>query len=159
MATKNKTLSVYPSANARCIVGGNSPACNLAIECWAIVLRNSQPELSRKEWNFLADVLNGSFDGDLALGMYQHGASALALEIHDAQMLNGTGDKWFGDELVRGSGQQQTDELEAKVAAMTWEQIRYIWTATNFFWDHTDGEINHQSDEWWTLPLRVQLLG
>lgn len=156
---KNKQFAIYPDPIAAATVGGNIPALNLAIESWAIVLRNSQPELSRAEWNFLADVLNGSFDGDLALGMHQHGASALALEVHDAQALDGTGDKWFGDATQRGSGQAAADELERKIAAMSWEQIRAIRTATNFFWSRAGIEaIDFQEDEWWTIEYRVRLL-
>lgn len=159
MPPKERQLTIYPDATARAIVGGNCPACNRAIECWALVLRQSMPDLSRAEWNFLADVLNGSFEGDVALGMFAHGASALALEVHDAQALNGTGDKWLGEELERGSGQAAADALEAKVAGLSWEQVQYVRTATGFFWAHTDpGEIDHDKDDWWTIPFRVRLL-
>lgn len=159
MARKEKQITVYPESDARLIVGGNSPACNRAIECWAIVLRQSMPELDREEWNFLAEVLNGTFDGDLALGLYEHGASALALEVHDAQALNGTGDKWLGDPSEPGSGKAGTDRLEAKMSAMTWAEVQYVRTAANFFWQHApDGAIDPSVDEWWTIAFRVRLL-
>lgn len=159
MPPKNKQLTVYPEETDRLIVGGNTPACNRAIACWARVLRDSMPELERAEWNFLADVLNGTFDGDYALGMYEHGEQVLAIEVHDAQALNGTGDKWFGDPFERGSGQAAADELERKVLAMTWQQVQYVRTATNFFWsDAGVGRINHQEDDWWTIEFRVRYL-
>jgi len=159
MPVKNKTLTVYPEPNDLAIVGGNSPACNRAIACWARVLRRSMPVLSRAEWNFLADVLNGDFEGDYVLALFEHGASALALEVHDAQGLDGTGDKWFGEELSRGSGQIGADELEAKVAALTWEQIQYVRTAAAFFWSSPAiHRIDHEVDDWWTIEFRARLL-
>lgn len=155
MGRKEKQLTIYPDADARLIVGGNTPACNRAIECWALVLRQSMPELDRAEWCYLADVLNGTFDGDVALSLYEHGPGALALEVHDAQALNGTGEKWFGPKR----GARRAADLEAKVTAMTWAQVQYIRTAANFFWDHApDGRIDHARDEWWTIPFRVRLL-
>lgn len=161
MARRNPQLTIYPEADDRRIVGDNTPACNQAIACWARVLRAAEPtiELSREEWNFLADVLNGSFEGDYALGLYEHGASALALEVHDAQALNGTGDRWFGDELLAGSGQAAADALEQKIQAMSWTQIQYIRTATCFFWsDAGVGRIDHTKDAWWTIRYRLDSL-
>lgn len=152
---KNRQLTIYPEPTALAIVGGNTPAANRAVACWAIALRNAMPDLDRAEWNFLADVLNG----DYALGLYEHGASALALDVHDAQSLNGTGDKWFGAELRRGSGQEATDALLAKVQAMTWIEIQYVRTATNFFWSGVGlARINYQQDEWWTVEFRVRAI-
>jgi hypothetical protein len=151
----NKKLSIYPDDDARRIVGGNSPACNRAIACWARVLRESQPDLSRAEWNFLADVLNGTLVEPAA----HHGPAALALEVHDAQALNGTGDRWFADELRRGSGQEATDRLLAKIKGFSWQQCEYVTTACAFFWSHTaPGEIDHQVDPWWTVEFRCRLL-
>ena len=120
MPAKYKTLSVYPDPTARIIVGGNSPACNRAIECWAEVLRKSMPDLEPKEWCFLADVLNGTY---LLDSTRTWGPSSLALEAHDAQDLNGTGDRWFGEDGVAGTGQEATDALIAKLQALTWEQM------------------------------------
>jgi len=158
---RNKQLSIYPDDDARRIVGGNIPACNRAIACWAIALRQAQPDLARGEWNMLADVLNGSFEGDLGLGMYEHGPSSLALEVHDAQALNGTGDKWLGDGETPGSGQAAADALEAKITAMTWMQVQAIRTACLFFWDDAQPGrhlIEHQTDEWWTIRYRLDYL-
>ncbi len=159
MAPKNKALTVYPDETARMIVGGNSPACNRAIEGWAMVLRWSMPKLDRSEWNFLADVLKSSFDCDVSMRMYEHGAAALALAVHDAQTLNGTGDKWFGDPANRGTGQMATNALRAKIGAMKWEELQYIRTAASFFWSEAaDRKIDHTKDEWWTLSFRFCLL-
>lgn len=139
--------------------GTNMPACSIAAACWARLLRQSVPDLSRAEWNFLADVLNGTVDGDWAMGTYEHGAAGLALEVHDAQALNGTGDRWFGEDTQRGSGQAAADALEAKILAMPWPQIRYIWTATAFFWSEPGmAAIDHGRDEWWTIEFRVRTL-
>lgn len=157
MPPKNKTLSIWPDEIDRLIVGGNGPACNLAIACWARVLQRSMPELAREEWNFLADVLNAGFEGNYALSNYEHGAQAVALEVHDAQRLNGTGDKWFGEEP--GSGQAMADALERKVSAMGYEEIQYVRSATNFFWSDAGlAAIDHQRDEWWSIEFRVRCL-
>jgi len=155
----NKQITVYPDPTDRYIVGGNTPAMHRAIACWAIELKNNMPELDRAEWNFLADVLNSSYDTDLLMEMTVHGSGALALEVHDAQLYSQTGDKWFGNQLDKGSGQEATNRLLEKVQAMTWQQCQYIRTATNFFWSKIGMDrIDYHKDEWWTLPYRVQVL-
>jgi hypothetical protein len=111
------------------------------------------PELTREEWCFLADVLNGTW----LLDASTWNASFLAIEAQDAQELNGTGDKWFGEETKRGSGQTATEALIAKLQAMSWEQVQYVLTAIEFFWGDHEG-IEFLTDEWWTIPFRVQRL-
>ncbi len=154
MPAKHKALSVYPDPRARAIVGGNSPACNRAIECWAQVLDRSMPALEPAEWNFLADVLNGTPLLDAANFW---NASCLALEAHDAHRLNRTGDKWFGEELRPGSGDKAAAALVKKLQALSWEQIQYVLTAVSFFWDRdqADRQISRRGP-WWTLPFRVE---
>ena len=149
--------------NLRICGGPSAMFAARAIACWAMIERRVSAQLcellDRREWNFLADVLNGTVEGDYYLGMYQHGASALALEVHDAQALNGTGDRWFGRELEQGSGQAAADELEQKILAMSWEQIVGVRTAVNFFWADAGpdgGRIDHTRDEWWTVAFRVR---
>lgn len=145
-----KRLVIYPADTARMIVGGSSPACNRAVECWAVVLRRSMPDLSRAEWNFIADILNGTFIADGAFSGHEYGAGALAAELADAQSLSGRGDRWLGDDADAAVA-----NLVIHVKSMTWEQVQYIYTACLFFWG--DNEIAPE-DEWWTLPYRVQRL-
>jgi len=139
--------------------GTQLPALSRAATCWARLMRESQPNLTRAEWNLLADVLNGSFEGDWALGLYQHGASALCLEVHDAQRLNGVGDKWLGDPDRPGSGQAATETLLGKLEKLSWPEVQYIRTACDFFWSEPGlAAIDPQRDDWWTLEFRVRTL-
>jgi hypothetical protein len=152
MAPKNKQFSIYPEPTALAVVGGNCAGCNRAIGCWAATLQQpeNEPKLTRPEWNFLADVLNGTW----LLDADHWGPGTLAAEIEDAHRLNRTGDKWFRPGKV---ADKAIAKLIAAVRAMTWIQIQFILTAVSFFWSAK--EIDHTTDEWWTLPYRVERLG
>jgi hypothetical protein len=155
MPPKNKVLTVYPDPLGLAIVGGNAPAINRAVECWARKLREIEPtvDLSRQEWNFLADVLNGTMSDNAWNGSW------LAQEAHDAQSLNGTGDRWFGEDGQRGSGDEAARALVEKLAAMSWDQAQYVLAATAFFWSKAGIDvINHDQHEWWTIRFRIDTL-
>jgi len=150
----NRQATVCPDNTDRLIIGGNYPSMNRAISCWAYVIKNSMPTLERNEWNFLAEVLYSKWDVDLSIDKHD-----MANTVSDAQLLNRAGDKWFGQEPTRGSGQQGTNALKEKIEKMTWEECQYIRTAVMFFWSRqAEGKIDLTRDEWWTIPFRVQLL-
>jgi len=163
MPAKNKQLSVYPDPTALAIVGGNSPACNRAIECWAHVLRESMPELDRAEWNYLADALNGTILDETWSGEY------LIAEVSDAHELNRLGDKWFIEETASQTAARAAGKRNAKADAavkrflaklqdLSYAQAQYVLAAVAFFWEHTDpNEIDANEDAWWEIPFRVQL--
>lgn len=147
MPPKYKQLTVYPDPTARAIVGGNSPACNQAIECWAEMLRRHQPQLDRDQWNFLADVLNGTITMPEWKGNY------LAAEVQDAQELIRSGDKWFGD----GRGDLAVKDFLSIIQAWDYPTLQYTLAAIRFFWENHE-EIDSSSDDWWTIPYRVRMI-
>lgn len=152
MPPKHKQITAYPDPTALAIVGGTSPACNWAIECWARVLRESQPELTRAEWNFFADLLNGTWLLDGASSTTQH----LSLEVHDGHELNRLGDKWLIEE---GGDPAEADaavkELLAKIAEWNYPTVQYVLAAVTCFW-HRAQTVDHKTDDWWTIPFRVK---
>lgn len=164
MPAKNKTLSVYPDPTALAIVGGNSPACNRAIEAFARIVREHEPQLDRQEWLYLADVLNGSWtDASWTGDPY------LVAEIGDAHELNRTGDKWFcgeGEEIeaavaraagkrARTSADKRVARLIEKVRGWDYATAQACLVAVRWFWDHHEA-IDTEHDAWWTAAFRTQ---
>ena len=161
MPAKHKTLSVYPDPTALALVGGNSPSCNLAIECWAKMLQASHPAgLDRADWNLLADVLNGTMSDASWTGQY------LLLEINDAFALNGADWKWYGSEAEelraslakirgkRGAVHPRGAKLIEAIGKLDYAGVQAILVAVRWFWHHHE-EIDTRSDLWWVLQFRV----
>ena len=161
MPAKNKTLTVYPDPTALAIVGGNSPSCNRAIECWARVLRDADlSALDRLDWNFLADILNGTISDD------QWSSAYLVAEVEDAITLNGTDWRWYGseaEELERAADRLAGRKAEAHprgenlvrlLRQYSYVQVHAVLAAIAFFWEHAD--IDAYASEWWTLTFRVE---
>lgn len=162
---KEKRLVVYPHRDALAIVGGSSPACNRAIECWARILRETEASLAeslkREEWNFFADVMNGTIFDDSWSGQY------LWAEAEDAMRLNGTDWKWFGtekEELKQSLAHVQKKKTElhprgktllAALGKFTFAQTQFVLFAVSFFWQNHE-QIEPQKDDWWTLGFRVR---
>lgn len=155
MPPKNEQFSIYPDAADLAVIGANLPrnraaACNWAIACWARTLRESQPELERAEWNYLADALNGTSLLDAATWTASH----LALEVHDAHRLNRLGDKWLPDDPPEAD--KAALRLEHRIADLTYPQTQYVLLAVRFFWSHLRmAAIDHAVDEWWTVAFRA----
>lgn len=161
MAKKRNQLTVYPDATALAIVGGNSPACNAAIETFAAIMRHveSSIPLERVEWNYLADVLNGTIYDS-------HWNSAyISQEVYDAHKLNRTGWKWF---LTRETPdptpkeRKQADDAVAllirKINTLYYPQAQYILLACRHFWDHSE-TVDHEKHDWWTTAWWLEAAG
>lgn len=114
----------------------------LHLTAWATALADAAEELglSRAEWNYLADVLNGCW----LLPPVSSPQTLLAAEVEDGHRLNGLGPKWFSaadaDERVR--------HLVERIMAMSYTQAWAVLAAVTWFWDHSQ-EIDHQQAEWW----------
>lgn len=115
--------------------------------------RELERTLTREEWNFLADVMNGCVDiwcGAPANAFLRD----LLANAADGQALDGTGDKWLGNELEPGSGEKATKALLAKLRGLTVIHADAIMCAIRYFWLHCQ-DVDHVSDEWWTLEYRT----
>lgn len=143
MPAKHKTLSVYPDPTALAVVGGNSPSCNRAIEGWARIIRDHQPELARDEWCLIADALNGTlhdagWDGRM-----------LAAEIADGIALDGLAEKWF-KRAAAAAGKR----LVEKLAAMEYPAVQALLVAVAWVLANREG-VAMDRDEWWLPSFRV----
>lgn len=111
--------------------------------------------LRREEWNFLADCLNGCADvwewSETPMGSM----FLILAEAEDSQKLNGTGDKWFGQEIQPGSGEKKTADLLEKLRGLTQIHGDAILAATRYFWSHGQ-EVDHSEDKWWTVDFRTR---
>jgi hypothetical protein len=110
--------------------------------------------LSRAEWNMMADVLGGCAN---LWDFTESSMSALFFiraEVEDAQRLDGAGDKWFGEELERGSGDKAVKALLKKLAAMSYIHGDAIMAAIRHFWRYSR-TIDHSRDIWWTVDCRA----
>lgn len=156
MSDDRKRIQVFPSPRALEILGvdtserGVGAELSHAIECWADSMRRASAEVaerfSRQEWCLLADVLNGSWTLDRSWT-----GQVLALEVHDAQRLDGAGDRWFGD----GEGSSKIPEMIARLQACSFEQAQAIILAVRWFWAHHES-VDIQADEWWALKYRLR---
>lgn len=105
--------------------------------------RELQAVLDRKEWNYLADVLNGC--GDL-WDLGDPGLPSLALiraEADDGDRLNGLGKKWKVD----------VPDMLRKLEALSPAHGEAILAAVRWFWSHPEA-IDHKKDEWWHPRFR-----
>ena len=130
-----------------------APQVTGALRRYASLLANAAREiesaLDRQEWNYLADVMNGSADLWDWTESPMPAKSLLAANAHDANELDGAGAKWFGDE----EGEKRAKALVGKLSRMTEIQAEAVTAAIRWFWTHL--EIDHQEDRWWTLAYRL----
>lgn len=145
MARKNPQQTIYADPRAVAIVGGTSPACNQAIECWARLLREHQPELSREEWMYLCDVLNSTATDA------SWEAEMLAAEVEDAHRLDGAGLKWLA--TSRRAADAAVARFIGRVRSWGYADTQHALVAVRFFWAHHN-TIDSRRDEWWTVEFR-----
>lgn len=142
-----KKLTVYPAPRSLEILGATAPALNQAIDCWAELMAQASADnaetFRREEWNYLADLLNGTLHEP---GFGTPG-TIYAMEAADGHRLDRLGDKWFGD-----NGDAEVSDLVLKLERLDYAHCWAMLSAVQFFW--TDLEIDHQTDEWWTLSFR-----
>ena len=156
MSDESKRVQVFPHPSSLALLGIDSAERGIgtelthAIECWAQSMRRAADEVAksfnRREWNFLADILNGTHMLDVPwTGRH------LAIQAADAQELDAAGDKWFGD----GEGKLKVRDLSKRLDALSFEQAQAICLAARWFWAHHE-KINVEKDEWWSLPYRLR---
>lgn len=96
--------------------------------------RMSAAELRGKfapeEWKCLADLLNGT----LVEGPFRYDAQALAAEVDDGELYNGTCKKWGVDK----------DVLAGMCRALTPAQVDALYARVEEFWAHPDADL----DKW-----------
>jgi hypothetical protein len=111
--------------------------------------------LTREEWNYLADVLNGCADiwewSETPMGSM----FLILAEAEDAHSLNRTGDKWFGEELEPGSGDKATKVMLTKLRGLSQIHGDAILAATRYFWSHAQ-EVDHIEHQWWRVEYRTK---
>jgi len=141
MSSARKQVTIYPSAAARIIVGNSSPGCNSAIECWVRAIREIEPrmKISRAEWNFLADVLNGS------LADHTWNVVAFCQDIRDANQIGGLAKKW-----IVNNGDAALADLLDRISINNPIYMQYILLAVRHYWANCDA-IDLKKDEWWTV--------
>lgn len=140
MPTKRDQLTIYPSKAARTIVGGNSPGCNMAIECWAQTMRQTEDtiDLSRAEWNFLAEAISfthKTVDERWAAGL-------LCERAREGAQIQHLGKHWFPEA-------DAVERLLEKLSVMDYVQVQYVLLAVSHFW--AKREIDPLHDDWWTV--------
>ncbi len=143
-----KRVTVYPEPRTLRILGQSTPQLNLALDCWArqVVAGAAEAEglLSKPEWLFLADCLNGH------LADAREDNSSLVLSVHDSHELDGTGHKWFEAEAA-----EHVEEVKAKLRGLSYSAAWAVILAVQFFWDHHES-LDLLADEWWRVSFRTQ---
>lgn len=150
MPTDRKRLTYIPDADALAVLGysveedgatlcGTGPARRLArlVEAAA---RELAAVLTRREWNAIADVMNGTAD------LYDYadsGVPALLMVRANLQDSPGIGRKWRLDPA----------ELLGKLGALTPTHGEAILCAVRWAWRNVDAW-DHAKDEWWTPAFR-----
>lgn len=157
MTDEKKRIQVFPSARALEILGIDADERGLggevthAIECWAEAMRRASAEvadvLTRQEWCLLADVLNGTWTLDRTWT-----GQVLAIEVADAQRLDGVGGKWLATE---GDPATRVEYLTERLSAMTFEQAQAVVLVVRWFWSHHE-KIDIEKDEWWMMAFRLK---
>lgn len=137
-------LTIYPDPSAVALVGGDTPGCNQAVECWARMLDEHRPELDRQHWLLLADLLNGTHTDASWVAAY------LIQEIEDAHRLDRIGEKWTPIE----DADAWVFDLVGRIARMDYPTLQHVVLAVRWFWRRHE-EVNLQGDEWWTPEFRV----
>jgi hypothetical protein len=160
---EEKRDSLISNEADRRLVGGTPEAMGYAVAVAAGICRRCTPDLNRGSWNYLADVLN---PGPSAwMGYDAWGPGSLIAEVEDADRLDGTGAKWFGndaeilDRALAGM-REESRPLHPQVAAMTekiraggWAGTQAILIAVGWFWAHHEA-IDAGKDEWWSVKFR-----
>ena len=104
--------------------------------------REVERRLSREEWCYLADALNG---------VIWEGAPTcelLKLQAHDA--IPEIAAKWFGEDAPEAAA----DDLIAKLAKLTPLQAEAVALAIRWFWARDD--VDPTEDRWWSPTFRAR---
>lgn len=143
-----KRITVYPEPRTLKILGPSTPQLNLALDCWAnqVVKGAAEVEalLSKPEWLYLADCLNGH------TAEAREDGESLALSVGDAHEFEGTGEKWFESDVAEHVG-----ELKSKLLGLSYPAAWAVFTSVHFFWDNHD-TIDMRADEWWRVSFRTR---
>jgi hypothetical protein len=146
--TEKKRITLIPDDDALAVLGrdltadGATMAVNGALAEYAFVIDRSARDLAavldRKEWNAIADVMNGCAD------LMDYGGpqfSPLLMVTANLQDSPGIDKKWKID----------VPDLCRRLSALTAVHGYAILAAVRWFWTH---KVNHQKDEWWTAAFR-----
>lgn len=157
MAYSDKRYTIYPDPSVLAVLGidlgeGSAPQTHAALQAWADAVESAagRLDLSRGEWNYLADALNGCFD--LWQETAVRGATLLWAEADDAHRLNRLGDKWL-DEAGGKAADKAAASLVGKLRGMDEASAWAVLAAVRHFWRHHE-TIDIEADEWWTPAFR-----
>lgn len=86
-----------------------------------------QGKFTPEEWKFLADSLNGT----MMVDDFRFVPSALVAHNQDAQLYDGTADKWHVN----------LDELNKKCATLSASQVEALYRRVEKFWAHPETDL------------------
>ena len=169
MARSDTRYSVYPAPNAVEVVGNSAPALNLAIECWAALLKRAMADNERTfsriwndvmtpgphyflhDWAVIAESIRGTrFDPDFAKP-----GELLAAAVEDRHRLERIGEKWYDpvpEEDFSGLDKAVSD-LTAKLKGLSYEHAWGLILTAQWLWEHGEG-VDIRKDEWWRQRFR-----
>lgn len=140
------------------LVLGLDPEEHGAAHVWAALTRYAalveragrelEARLDRRDWCYLADVLNGCLDLWDDSGTALSALTLIAAEAEDGQRLNGTGDKWYG----AGQGEPGVRALLAKLRRLDPVHGEAILAAVRHFWRDPDLGVD---SPWWSVAFRA----
>lgn len=153
-AVVESMLAPLGERDCRTLFGVNPERYTLALSAWVNQLARATHEaaqvLTRAEWNYLADACNGL--------MVDPGVSNpdvfLWAEASDAHKLNRLGDKWFP---AGKKADAAVASLVTRLQQLTYAHAWAVIAAIQWFWDHCAADVDHQRDEWWSLPFRRRM--
>lgn len=154
MREKPQRIQVFPHPSAQVALGAVpgevGPIFGQAIEIFADLIHRATKEneslFSRDEWNFIADANNGS----ITESNFNPALHFLA-NCSDFQTLSRGGDRWLGDDAdnrVKNICKKLHDLDLLHAWAVAWS-VQFFWRVQ---------EINHTTDEWWTIDFRAKAL-
>jgi hypothetical protein len=172
---------VYPSRRAIEILGGNSPALNQALECWAGQLARAISDNAKKfsqaweedfgtvihiqplhQWAILAESLKGKkFDSD-----YPRPGELVAAAVEDAERYESIRVKHslnpfdYGcDEGKKAADSAWTKDLDALCTELRRLDFVHAWaliSTIDWYWAN-HSKIDPKKDQWWQLWYRLAL--
>lgn len=142
---EKERLTVYPAPRSLAVIGASSVNCNLALEIFGGLLseaiRQNEDLLTRAEWCYLCDLLNGT----MITSEMQN--SWLTVGIAEGAELEGLAEKW-----LHNSG--DLESFISKIRAL--DTMRFwavIWVVRRF-WERCE-EIDLSKDEFWILKNMI----
>lgn len=102
--------------------------------------------LNEREWNLIADVLNGCLDLMLYSESPISASRLITADVEDGHRLDRVGDKWFGDD----DGDLYVGKLLAKIRGLSELQCEAILAAVRHFW-----QTDEAPKDWWRIKYRM----